>query len=412
MSVEIRGKKYKVKKNGTVLKLKRKKINHISEIRNLESLSELKVLNLSSNQISEIVNLNNLKNLEKLDISSNKISEIKGLDECINLKVLRIQDNSISKINGLENLNQLEELDISSTLIEDLDNLDHLENLNLILFEGSPFFRDFMRTFTPFNLRFEKLNHFLFKKDTASRTFIATFKSMYIKRIRKHNLNPAILYYSKQPYEKRQKFKELGVIIIDDRTYYGLEPEKILQRIDEYFDENYFKEKSIYYPVEGITLIDLEVKNETKEEIIYSTLCKASHIEARGTTVSSITKVSTTVPIFITKNGIGILTDPVKNHAHIFPWFMFHMPGSIEDLSRTKINILRNNYTPVRDARFESEETFLERKKKFASFCFLSCFRYHINNNNIVHYLATQKYLEKYNNFYDFLFRDILHLIE
>ncbi|MCZ0904825.1 leucine-rich repeat domain-containing protein, partial [Microcoleus sp. HI-ES] len=68
----------------------------ISDIKPLESLTNLKHLVLSNNQISDITPLESLTNLITLHISNNQISDIKPLASLPNLITLSVGNNQIS----------------------------------------------------------------------------------------------------------------------------------------------------------------------------------------------------------------------------------------------------------------------------------------------------------------------------
>lgn len=108
--------------------------NEISEIKGLESLISLKKLYIRKNQISEIKGLNHLVNLEELHLNNNIISEIKGLENLVNLRVLWIDQNNIKKIRGLENLTNLVWLSLNGNQIVKIENLDNLVNLATLSF--------------------------------------------------------------------------------------------------------------------------------------------------------------------------------------------------------------------------------------------------------------------------------------
>lgn len=109
-------------------------ITDISNIKGLDSLRNLKELDLSHNQISEIKGLENLESLESLKIHNNKIFEIKGLEKLKNLRTLFLQDNQITEIKGLKTLQSLENLGLNNNKISEikgLENLYKLKNLGL-----------------------------------------------------------------------------------------------------------------------------------------------------------------------------------------------------------------------------------------------------------------------------------------
>ncbi|MFX1443243.1 MAG: leucine-rich repeat domain-containing protein [Promethearchaeota archaeon] len=118
--------------NNGVLNLQDLNINKISEIEGLQSLTDLKELNLTGNNISEINNLENLANLKKLNLSGNYITEIKGLDSLKQLNHLYLQNNNIAEIKGLNNLKNLHFLNLENNNITEIKNLHHNVNLTTL----------------------------------------------------------------------------------------------------------------------------------------------------------------------------------------------------------------------------------------------------------------------------------------
>ncbi|MFX1364411.1 MAG: hypothetical protein ACFFCE_01015 [Promethearchaeota archaeon] len=57
----------------------------MKEIKGLENLKKLELLDLHKNEITEIKGLDNLEKLKWLDLSHNQIIEFKGLDKLNNL---------------------------------------------------------------------------------------------------------------------------------------------------------------------------------------------------------------------------------------------------------------------------------------------------------------------------------------
>ena len=68
----------------------------ISDIKPLESLTNLTVLYLGNNQISDIKPLESLTNLNLLYLDNNRISDIKPLQSLTNLILLRLSGNPIA----------------------------------------------------------------------------------------------------------------------------------------------------------------------------------------------------------------------------------------------------------------------------------------------------------------------------
>src|SRR5919199_1430007 len=81
--------------------------NQISDIKPLESLTNLTVLSLSNNQINDIKPLESLTKLTRLDLHFNEINDIKPLQSLTNLTELGLYDNQISDIKPLASLTNL-----------------------------------------------------------------------------------------------------------------------------------------------------------------------------------------------------------------------------------------------------------------------------------------------------------------
>lgn len=109
----------KKKKKSLILDLSNQGIKNIAEIKGIESLNNLQVLNLNKNQITEITNLENLRNLETLYLDNNYIAEIKGLDNLRKLKHLLLNSNNITEIKGLGNLINLKRLELKGNPVRD-----------------------------------------------------------------------------------------------------------------------------------------------------------------------------------------------------------------------------------------------------------------------------------------------------
>ena len=106
--------------------------NSIAEIKGLEFLTNIQELYLSNNKISDIKGLKSLTNLQELYLSCNSITEIKGLESLTNLQVLYLSNNSITEINGLESLTNLQILGLSGNSITEIKGLESLTNLQLL----------------------------------------------------------------------------------------------------------------------------------------------------------------------------------------------------------------------------------------------------------------------------------------
>lgn len=113
-------------------------IEDISNIEGLNSLKNLKELDLSYNQISEIKGLENLVSLEFLGLINNRISEIKGLEKLKNLRTLFLHDNQITEIKGLGTLQNLESLALENNKITEIKGLENLNKLKVLGLELNP----------------------------------------------------------------------------------------------------------------------------------------------------------------------------------------------------------------------------------------------------------------------------------
>lgn len=108
---------------------------HISDLKGIEHLINMKYLNLFENKIKDITPLSNLKKLEDLDLGYNEINDISQISSLINLKNLSLYENKIKDVTPLSNLNKLEDLDLKINEINNLfpiSNLINLKKLNLI----------------------------------------------------------------------------------------------------------------------------------------------------------------------------------------------------------------------------------------------------------------------------------------
>ncbi len=107
-------------------------INKIIEIRNLNNLTYLEVLNLVGNNIKVIEGLDFLKNLKLLWLSNNKIKEIQGLHNLYQLENLALNNNEIELIEGLETLVNLKKLNLNRNVIKKVEGLNKLEKLTTL----------------------------------------------------------------------------------------------------------------------------------------------------------------------------------------------------------------------------------------------------------------------------------------
>lgn len=104
--------------------------NKIKDITPLSKLKDLIQLDLSNNRITDISKLGTLTGLTSLSLGGNYISDITILSKLINLEGLDLRYNNISNITPLAEMNQLLYLDLDSNKISDITPLSNLHNLD------------------------------------------------------------------------------------------------------------------------------------------------------------------------------------------------------------------------------------------------------------------------------------------
>ncbi|MEG4043350.1 leucine-rich repeat domain-containing protein [Microcoleus sp. Pol17_C1] len=111
--------------------------NKISDIKPLESLTNLRMLNLNKNQISDIKPLESLTKLHYLCLDNNQIRDIQPLQSLNNLMQLKLYNNQISDLKPLRSLDQLSELILKKNQISDIKPLRSLTRLNKLGIENN-----------------------------------------------------------------------------------------------------------------------------------------------------------------------------------------------------------------------------------------------------------------------------------
>jgi Leucine-rich repeat (LRR) protein len=128
--VEFKQKKFYVMNK--VLRIKEEGVNSIDEIKGLDKVKDILVLDLSYNSISKIKNLEHFTNLKELSLTKNQIETIEGLETLTNLESLRLSYNRITEIKGLESLTNLKKLSLDYNGIPDLKGIGHLDKLEYL----------------------------------------------------------------------------------------------------------------------------------------------------------------------------------------------------------------------------------------------------------------------------------------
>ena len=112
--------------------------NLISDISPLAGLVKLRVLNLTDNTISDLTSLAGLINLVRLYVGHNVVSDLSPLTGLINLIDLGISDNLIDDLSPLIGLTKLEGISMSQNPPADLSPLSVLTNLRRFHSWGTP----------------------------------------------------------------------------------------------------------------------------------------------------------------------------------------------------------------------------------------------------------------------------------
>lgn len=108
--------------------------NHIDSLAALESLPQLRELNVRNNRIVDVRPVFNHVGLELLDMGSNMISSVQGIGALEGLRRVFVDRNQLTDLDGLSELAWLEELDLSNNPLVNtsaLGALQRLQRLNL-----------------------------------------------------------------------------------------------------------------------------------------------------------------------------------------------------------------------------------------------------------------------------------------
>ena len=109
----------------------------LSDLQPLANLTNLETLTLLSSEITDISPLASLTNLTELTLTRNNISDISALSTMAELRRLRISSNPITSFDALSNNRQLEYLEIDAFEVKSLEPLHGLLNLTELYINGS-----------------------------------------------------------------------------------------------------------------------------------------------------------------------------------------------------------------------------------------------------------------------------------
>ena len=103
--------------------------------------SKIETLVISHNKLRKIwMNSETLTNLKILDISFNKISDCDGLQYLSKVQILNVPNNEISTLNHFSNLLSMKECDLRFNKIvswESMKALCNLKSLKIVMLEGN-----------------------------------------------------------------------------------------------------------------------------------------------------------------------------------------------------------------------------------------------------------------------------------
>eukprot|EP00941_MAST-03F_sp_MAST-3F-sp1_P005025 g5025.t1 len=107
--------------------------NQLRDIHGLQSLPNLRVLDLSSNQIESMKRgLQGLKKLKELNLSLNKIKVIEGMDDLETLHTLRINCNNANLLGSIEGLSGLRIFEARRNALTEVNLLGLLVGLEVL----------------------------------------------------------------------------------------------------------------------------------------------------------------------------------------------------------------------------------------------------------------------------------------
>jgi len=110
----------------------------ISDISCLSKLHSIKYLALDGNEIKDLSPLAGLGKLKELRLNGNRISDLTPLSGLKNIKTLSLHNNQISDISPLSELDSLEKIYLGENKIQDISALSNCKHLRAIELFGNP----------------------------------------------------------------------------------------------------------------------------------------------------------------------------------------------------------------------------------------------------------------------------------
>lgn len=111
-------------------------------MKNLDSLSNLRIISIQSNRLTGITGLSALPKLEEIYLSHNAITDLSGLEANTTLRILDFSNNQVTNLEHLSTLKNLEELWGSNNKLASFEEVERelkdKEKLETVYFEGNP----------------------------------------------------------------------------------------------------------------------------------------------------------------------------------------------------------------------------------------------------------------------------------
>ena len=108
------------------------------ELINMESLSNLLVLNLYNNNITSIEYMGKLNNLLSIDLGYNKLESVDVLQNYNTIKYVYLNSNKINNADSLKNNSDIKYLNLSENNLSNIDFIVHFQDIEIINVHNNP----------------------------------------------------------------------------------------------------------------------------------------------------------------------------------------------------------------------------------------------------------------------------------
>ena len=102
--------------------------------------------------------LESLTNLRRLDLSNNSIENVSGLETLSKLEILNLENNNIKVIEGFDNLRSLKQLYLFSNQISQINSFNVSQTLTRVSLSGNPIYNEVR--YLPGKTTVEKLKNY------------------------------------------------------------------------------------------------------------------------------------------------------------------------------------------------------------------------------------------------------------